>query len=188
MPRAPVQTRSCTGAGAGSIARPGGPDLDGAVVAEREPLGPLDGFVHRVALDHVEAAQSLLRLGKGAVGDLDPAGLDANAAGLFVRAQALRVDHLAGGRELGLEALMTLEDLLHLRGLPRRRRPVYGDEQHVAHRFLLTPYDADEPRKSTSFRRLELVEVIIHATFYSGWPTGVQGAAIAKRVLESRGL
>ena len=34
----------------------------------------------------------------------------------------------------------------------------------------------------------ELVEVITHATFYSGWPTGVQGAAIAKKVFESRGL
>ena len=33
-----------------------------------------------------------------------------------------------------------------------------------------------------------LVEVITHATFYSGWPTGVQGAAIAKKVFESRGL
>ena len=34
----------------------------------------------------------------------------------------------------------------------------------------------------------ELVEVITHATFYSGWPTGVQGAAIAKKVFESRGM
>jgi len=34
----------------------------------------------------------------------------------------------------------------------------------------------------------ELVEIITHATFYSGWPTGVQGAAIAKKVFESRGL
>ena len=34
----------------------------------------------------------------------------------------------------------------------------------------------------------ELVEVITHATFYSGWPTGVQGAVIAKKVFESRGL
>ena len=34
----------------------------------------------------------------------------------------------------------------------------------------------------------ELVEVITHATFYSGWPTGVQGAAIATKVFESRGL
>jgi alkylhydroperoxidase/carboxymuconolactone decarboxylase family protein YurZ len=30
--------------------------------------------------------------------------------------------------------------------------------------------------------------VITHATFYSGWPTGVQGAVIAKKVFESRGL
>src|SRR2546422_11196754 len=34
----------------------------------------------------------------------------------------------------------------------------------------------------------ELVEVITHATFYSGWPTGVQGAAIAKKVFGSRGI
>ena len=34
----------------------------------------------------------------------------------------------------------------------------------------------------------ELVEAITHATFYSGWPTGVQGAVIAKKVFESRGL
>ena len=34
----------------------------------------------------------------------------------------------------------------------------------------------------------ELVEIITHAMFYSGWPAGVQGAAIAKRVFESRGL
>jgi 4-carboxymuconolactone decarboxylase len=34
----------------------------------------------------------------------------------------------------------------------------------------------------------ELVEVITHATFYSGWPTGVQGAVIAKKVFESGGL
>ena len=34
----------------------------------------------------------------------------------------------------------------------------------------------------------ELVEVITHATFYSGWPTGVQGAAIAKKVFEYRGI
>ena len=31
----------------------------------------------------------------------------------------------------------------------------------------------------------ELVEVITHATFYSGWPTGVQSAAIAKKLFES---
>ena len=34
----------------------------------------------------------------------------------------------------------------------------------------------------------ELVEIITHATFYSGWPCGVQGAAIAKRVFEQRGV
>ena len=34
----------------------------------------------------------------------------------------------------------------------------------------------------------ELVEVITHATFYSGWPTGAQGATIAAKVFESRGL
>jgi alkylhydroperoxidase/carboxymuconolactone decarboxylase family protein YurZ len=34
----------------------------------------------------------------------------------------------------------------------------------------------------------ELVEVITHATFYSGWPTGVQGAVIARKVFEARGL
>jgi len=34
----------------------------------------------------------------------------------------------------------------------------------------------------------ELVEIITHATFYSGWPAGVQGAAIAKRVFDTRGL
>ena len=41
---------------------------------------------------------------------------------------------------------------------------------------------------TTAFTKEELVEVITHATFYSGWPTGVQGAAIAKKVFESRGL
>ena len=34
----------------------------------------------------------------------------------------------------------------------------------------------------------ELVEIITHATFYSGWPCGVQGAAIAKKVFEQRGV
>src|SRR5262245_63793454 len=55
--------RARRGGGAANVSpRPDGPDLDGAVPAERELLGPLDGLVPRVAFDHVEAAEDLLRL------------------------------------------------------------------------------------------------------------------------------
>jgi len=33
----------------------------------------------------------------------------------------------------------------------------------------------------------EIVEVIIHLAFYSGWPTAMSAALLAKDVLESRG-
>ena len=33
----------------------------------------------------------------------------------------------------------------------------------------------------------EIIEAITHVTFYSGWPCGVQAAAIAKQVFESGG-
>jgi len=34
----------------------------------------------------------------------------------------------------------------------------------------------------------ELIEVITHATFYGGWPVGVNGTQIAKQVFEARGI
>jgi 4-carboxymuconolactone decarboxylase len=34
----------------------------------------------------------------------------------------------------------------------------------------------------------ELVELITHLTFYSGWPAGMSAIAIAKRVFSDRGL
>ena len=34
----------------------------------------------------------------------------------------------------------------------------------------------------------ELIEVITHATFYGGWPTGVNGTQVAKQVFEARGM
>ncbi|HLF72480.1 MAG TPA: carboxymuconolactone decarboxylase family protein [Dehalococcoidia bacterium] len=34
----------------------------------------------------------------------------------------------------------------------------------------------------------EIVEVITHATFYAGWPTGVNAAAVATEVFQERGL
>ena len=34
----------------------------------------------------------------------------------------------------------------------------------------------------------ELIEVITHAMLYGGWPTGVNGAQIAKQVFDTRGL
>ena len=35
--------------------------------------------------------------------------------------------------------------------------------------------------------REEIIEVITHATFYSGWPCGVNAAAVAKEVFDQRG-
>jgi 4-carboxymuconolactone decarboxylase len=34
----------------------------------------------------------------------------------------------------------------------------------------------------------EIIEIITHVTFYSGWPTGVNGAQVAAEVFEARGL
>src|SRR5262249_44215857 len=51
-------------------ARPAWPDrpnFDGAVFAERDLLGPLDGFVLRVAPNHLEPTEELLRLCEGPV-------------------------------------------------------------------------------------------------------------------------
>src|SRR5207247_10939622 len=79
---------------------PDRPHLDEAALAERNLLRPLDGFLLGVALDQVEATQGLLRLGEGAVHDLAVPGLEADAGGVAVRAQALAVDHLAGGPQL----------------------------------------------------------------------------------------
>src|SRR5262245_25919064 len=50
---------------ANSSLRPNRPDFDGAVFAERELLGPLDGFVLRVALDQIEAPRTSLVSAKG---------------------------------------------------------------------------------------------------------------------------
>src|SRR5437867_13005362 len=98
---------------------PDRPHLDEATLAERDLLRPLDRFLPGVALDQVEAAQGLLRLGEGAVHDLALPGLEADATGVAVRAQALPHDHLAGGLELVAEAPVALDDGLHLG--PRRR-------------------------------------------------------------------
>jgi 4-carboxymuconolactone decarboxylase len=34
----------------------------------------------------------------------------------------------------------------------------------------------------------EIVQIITHVTFYAGWPTGVNGAAVATEVFQSRNL
>jgi 4-carboxymuconolactone decarboxylase len=34
----------------------------------------------------------------------------------------------------------------------------------------------------------EIVQIITHVTFYAGWPTGVNGAAVASEVFASRNL
>src|SRR5262245_16490694 len=48
--------------GASRSLRPDGPDFDRAVGPGRDFLGPLDGFVLRVALDDVEATDALMDL------------------------------------------------------------------------------------------------------------------------------
>src|SRR5207245_6075905 len=93
---------------------PDRPQLDEAPLTERDLLRPLDRFLPGVTLDQVEAAQGLLRLGEGAIHDLALPGLEADAAGVAVRAQALAHDHLAGGLALVAEAPVALADDLHL--------------------------------------------------------------------------
>jgi 4-carboxymuconolactone decarboxylase len=34
----------------------------------------------------------------------------------------------------------------------------------------------------------EIIQIITHVTFYAGWPTGVNGAAVASEVFAERGL
>ena len=34
----------------------------------------------------------------------------------------------------------------------------------------------------------EIVQIITHVTFYAGWPTGVNGAAVASEVFQERNL
>jgi 4-carboxymuconolactone decarboxylase len=34
----------------------------------------------------------------------------------------------------------------------------------------------------------ELREIVLHVTFYGGWPTGVNAARVLKEVLDARGL
>src|SRR5881397_2621849 len=134
-PRAPARRRPAPARGSpraemlpdtpplGGTARrshlPDRPYLDETPLAERDLLRPLDGVLLGIALDQVEAAESLLRLGEGAVHDLALASLQADAAGVAVRAQALSGDHLAGRLQLVAEAPVPLHDGFHLR--PRRR-------------------------------------------------------------------
>src|SRR5262245_4947 len=113
--------------------RPDRPDLDGAALAERDLLRPLDRLGLRVALDHVEAAQDFLRLGERPVRDLSLTRLEADAARVLLAAPALAVYHLLGRQKLLAEALVALHHGLHLGLLRGRRRFVVVDEQHVAH-------------------------------------------------------
>src|SRR5215831_16950092 len=52
------------------------PNFDGAVFAERDLLGPLDGFVLRGAPDHVEPTEEPLRLREGRVDHEPPSGFE----------------------------------------------------------------------------------------------------------------
>ena len=36
--------------------------------------------------------------------------------------------------------------------------------------------------------RFEISEVILHTTFYAGWPSGVNAAHVAKEVFDERGI
>src|SRR5439155_13906101 len=138
-----------------------------APLAERDLLRPLDGFLSAVAVDQVEAAQRLLRLGERAVHDLTLSGLEADTARFAIRAQALAHDRLAGRAQLLAEAHVALHHGVHL-GLRRRgcRLVVGADQQQVAHgtsssidvaaggpvrrRRPLTYYDAGSLPKSTA--------------------------------------
>src|SRR6266704_6466743 len=76
----------------GTLHRPDWDDVDEAALAEGNLLCPLEGLLLGVGLDQVEAAEGLLGLGKGAVHDLALSGLEAHAAGVAIRAQALAHD------------------------------------------------------------------------------------------------
>src|SRR4030095_1966142 len=68
-----------------------------------------------------------------AVRDRALPGLEGDAAGLGVGAQALAVDHLLGRLQLFGETLVTPHDAFHLGLLRGRCRLVRIDEQHVTH-------------------------------------------------------
>src|SRR5215472_10060239 len=121
-------------------ARPAWPDLpnfDGAVFAKRGLLGPLDSFVLRVAPNHVEPTEELLRLREGPVGHEPPSGFEPDVAGLAIPAQALSMDHLTSSLQLSLEALVAVKDRLDLGPLARCGL-VDVDEQYIAHDSLLS--------------------------------------------------
>src|SRR5207247_677645 len=98
--------------------RPDREHVDVTTFTERDLLCPLHGLLHRVAVDEVEAAQDLFRLGEGTVRDLALSGLEADAAGLRVGTQALAVGHLPGRLELPGEAAPAAPPACPLRRLP----------------------------------------------------------------------
>src|SRR5207253_10897882 len=80
-----------------------GPDLDRAEPRGRDLRGPLERLVERVDLDHVEAAELLLRLGERAVRHDLLAVADADGAAGRGRLQRVAADVGAALPELGGE-------------------------------------------------------------------------------------
>src|SRR5882672_5914735 len=68
-------------------------DLDHLVVRAGAALRPLDRLLARLHLDHPVAAEHLLRLGEGAVGDLGLAALEGHARAHRRRMQAFAREH-----------------------------------------------------------------------------------------------
>src|SRR5262245_32970078 len=108
--------------------------VDEAALAERDLLGPLHRLFPGVALDQIEAAECLLRLGERSIHDLAMAGLETDPARIAVRAQALAVDHFPRRLKLGGETPVALHHCLHL-GFRRRGGilVIRANEQHVTH-------------------------------------------------------
>src|SRR5262245_7617842 len=95
-----------------------------------------DGLLPRSAVDQVEAAQGLLGLREGPIGDLPLPTLQPESGGLGFGAKAFPAEHLARRPHLAVELDVTGHDALGLRLAARRLRLLVAMDQdrelHVA--------------------------------------------------------
>src|SRR5690242_7558799 len=128
-------TCSCTPTSYARVSHlPDGPHVHDAAVADGHLLRPLQRLLARGALQQIEAAERLFRLGERTVGDLMVARLHAEAAGLGLRTQPLGHDRLAGLARRFAEPHEGLQPGLALgRGGLGPRLGVVSDQEQVAH-------------------------------------------------------
>src|SRR2546423_9137506 len=124
---------------------PDRPYLDRPVVRRGEALGPAHRVVERVGLDQVVAAELLLRLGEGTVGDEALAATEADGARSGRRLERGRVDEGAGLPKVLREVHVGADYLLPELGRDTLAPALVGvQKQHEPHRPSLAVSVYDE--------------------------------------------